>query len=78
MLNQIWVVDCGEETQISRVQLRSQLTRDQVTRIMAAQSSRLERRKTADIVLYNQDLTLDALQTLVQHVSSTVFPSMNC
>lgn len=60
-LDAIVVVDCTEETQISRVQLRSGLSRETVQRVIAAQASRPARRKLADIVVYNEGISLTEL-----------------
>lgn len=49
----ICVVDCDEETQISRVQSRSQLTVDEIRRIIASQASRVDRLVHADDVIHN-------------------------
>lgn len=49
----ICVVDCDEETQISRVQSRSQLTVDEIRRIIASQASRADRLVHADDVIHN-------------------------
>ncbi len=49
----ICVVDCDEETQISRVQSRSQLTVAEVRRIIASQASRDLRLEHADDVIVN-------------------------
>lgn len=49
----ICVIDCDEETQISRVQSRSQLTVDEIRRIIASQASRELRLEHADDVITN-------------------------
>jgi dephospho-CoA kinase len=49
----ILVVDCPEQEQIRRVQLRSGLTADEVRRIMATQLPRSERLAQADDVIDN-------------------------
>ena len=51
--NQIVVVDCPENLQISRVMARSGLAESEVRAIMAAQASRDERLAVADDVLNN-------------------------
>ena len=51
--NQIVVVDCPENLQISRVMARSGLAENEVRAIMAAQASRDERLAVADDVLNN-------------------------
>lgn len=47
------VVDCSEATQIARVMARSGLSREQVTKIMAAQADRAARLAAADMVIDN-------------------------
>lgn len=52
-VSRVLVVDCKEETQISRVMSRSGLSASQVRAIMAAQASRQERLAAADDVIDN-------------------------
>lgn len=59
------VVDCPEETQISRVMRRSNLTRVEAEAILKAQASRQERLTHANAVIENNS-SLDALKTEVQ------------
>jgi dephospho-CoA kinase len=47
------VVDCDEETQVSRVVARSGLSHDEARAIMAAQASRAQRLAAADDVILN-------------------------
>lgn len=49
----VLVVDCLAEVQISRVMARSGLARDEIERIIAAQVSRHQRLRAADIVIFN-------------------------
>lgn len=49
----ILVVDCPEQEQVRRVQLRSGLTADEIRRIMATQLPRTERLAQADDVIDN-------------------------
>ncbi len=60
-VDQVLVVDCLEETQITRVMARSALTRAEVTAIMAQQASRPQRLKAADVVIFNDHLSVAAL-----------------
>lgn len=53
MLQKIIVVDCEEELQIARTMHRSQLTQQQVQKIMAAQVSRSQRLQMADEIIEN-------------------------
>lgn len=64
MLNRVLVVDCPEDMRIARVMLRSGLTRDEVSAILAAQAGRAERLAVADDVIVNTD-SLEALRTQV-------------
>jgi len=52
-VQRILVVDCDEETQVSRVVARSGLSHDEARAIMAAQASRAERLAAADDVILN-------------------------
>jgi dephospho-CoA kinase len=65
-LDEIWVVDCSEVTQVERVQARSQLPREEVLRIMAAQATREQRLAAADVVLLNENKTLEELTSMVK------------
>lgn len=60
-LDQVLVVDCRTETQIARTMQRNGLSRDAVVAIMTSQASRTQRLSAADLVLYNDDLTLAQL-----------------
>ena len=62
-------MDCREETQIQRVQMRSGLTADAVRAIMATQSPRATRRAAADLVVYNDGLALSDLQTKAREIA---------
>ena len=65
-LDQVLVVDCLPETQISRVMARSALSREAVLAIMASQASRAARLHAADAVIFNDTLTLDDLKAQVR------------
>jgi dephospho-CoA kinase len=64
-LDQILVVDCREETQVRRVMQRSAMTEVAVRAVIAAQATRAARLAAADAVLYNDELSLDALEAQV-------------
>ncbi|GKT20301.1 dephospho-CoA kinase [Acidovorax sp. SUPP3334] len=68
-LDRILVVDCSTETQIQRVQQRNGLPRATVEGILAAQASRKDRREAADIVLHNDGVTLQGLQSAVLQIA---------
>lgn len=69
-LDRILVVDCGEETQISRVTARNGLTADTVRHIVAAQAPRLQRLLVADLVLYNDGISIEHLQQQVGEIAT--------
>lgn len=54
ILQRILVIDCSEETQIRRTIERSGLTRDMINGILAAQTSRQQRRSIADDIISNE------------------------
>jgi len=64
-VNWVCVVDCQTETQIQRVMARNSLARPEIEAIMAQQASRAQRLAHADVVIYNDGLDLDQLQTAV-------------
>ena len=68
-LDMVLVVDCLPETQISRVVARNRLTGQDIERIMATQSTRQERLAAADVVIFNQGLSLDELTGQVAQIS---------
>ena len=68
-VNQILVVDCTPEVQIPRVMARSQLTRDAIEQIIAAQAGRTRRLGAADTVIFNVNLSLAQLADEVHQMS---------
>ena len=54
LIDRLVVVDCPEEVQIERVVQRSNLPRQEVEKILAAQATRQERLAHADFVIENQ------------------------
>ena len=64
-LDAVWVVDCQVETQIQRVIARNHLAREAVESIIAAQASRTQRLAAADVVIVNEGISLEALQSQV-------------
>ncbi len=68
-LDRVLVVDCLTPTQIDRVTARSALPRAAVEKIMASQASRMQRLQAADLVLFNDGLTLDQLRSEVLQVA---------
>jgi dephospho-CoA kinase len=49
---------------------RNALARNAIEDIIAAQSSRAARRRAADVVVYNDQLSLDALQSQVNALAA--------
>jgi dephospho-CoA kinase len=68
-LDRILVVDCSEATQIARVQARSGLPRETIEAIIASQAPRAARRALADMVLHNDGIPLDTLQSEVRRIA---------
>lgn len=64
-LDQVLVIDCSPETQITRVMLRSQLPRSEIERIMGQQADRGHRLRAADHVICNDGPDLAELASLV-------------
>lgn len=65
IINRIVVIDCDENTQISRAMARSNLSRIEVASIMAAQTSRTVRLNGADEVVENNG----SLEELIEKVN---------
>lgn len=68
VLQQIIVVDCEEDTQVTRVMKRSQLSAVEVRQIMANQVSRAQRLAAADIVVFNNTDRLADLHQQAQAI----------
>ncbi len=65
----VLVVDCLAQVQITRVMARSGLARDEVERIIASQSSRAERLRAADIVIYNAGPSMEQIANEVAQIA---------
>ena len=68
-VDQVLVVDCLPETQISRVMSRNLLQREAIEKIIANQASREQRLKAADIVIYNESISINQLRDEVNQVA---------
>lgn len=68
-VDRVLVVDCPAATQIERVVARSALQPAQVEAIIAAQAPRALRLAAADIVIYNEGLSLEQLRAQVEQVA---------
>ncbi len=69
-LSRILVIDCTEDTQIARVMERNGLTADDVRKVVAAQATRKQRLASADLVLFNDGITLDHLAQQVREIGT--------
>ena len=67
-LDRVLVVDCEVATQISRVMQRSGWTQAMVENVIASQATRTQRLAAADLVIYNNALTLDDLAVQVREI----------
>lgn len=65
-VDRVIVVDCSEATQVARVMARSGWTADAVRAVIAQQANRGLRRRAADAVLFNDDITQMELARAVQ------------
>jgi len=68
-LDRVMVVDCQVQTQVARVRTRSGLDEAQARAIIEAQAPRALRLAAADIVIFNDGLSLQALALEVQQAS---------
>ena len=68
-VDRVLVVDCPAATQIERVVARSALQPAQVEAIIAAQAPRALRLAAADVVIYNEGLSLEQLGAQVEQVA---------
>ncbi|NUZ05669.1 dephospho-CoA kinase [Schlegelella sp. ID0723] len=64
-VDEVWVIDCAEETQVRRIVARSGWSSDAARAVIASQTSRTRRRAIADVVIDNDAITLDALAEIV-------------
>ena len=64
-VDRVLVIDCEPATQRERVLARNGLPPEEVDRIIGQQASRQQRLACADLVIFNQGLSLEALR---QHV----------
>ena len=69
ILNKILVIDCTEQTQIIRVMLRNTLKKEDVEKIMTNQATRKMRNSAADILIFNDSITVEELGEQVTQVA---------
>lgn len=71
-LDKVLVIDCEVATQISRVIRRSGWTDEAVKKVIASQATRAQRLAVADLVIYNDSLTLDELAGQVRQIAQRI------
>lgn len=71
-LDRVLVVDCCVDTQVARVLARSTLDDATVRRIVASQASRLERRRHADFVVFNESITITQLDVALESIACSM------
>jgi dephospho-CoA kinase len=64
VIDKILVIDCDENTQISRAMTRSKLTEEEVKAMMAAQTSRKVRLNGADEIIENNHSLADLIDKI--------------
>lgn len=69
ILTKILVIDCTQQTQTIRVMLRNTLRKEDVGKIMANQATRKMRNSAADILIFNDSITVDELGEQVTQVA---------
>ena len=69
ILEHVLVIDCLEKTQIERVMIRNTLKHEDVEKIIANQASRKIRNSAADIVIFNDSITVEQLLEQVKQVA---------
>lgn len=67
-VDRVLVVDCDKATQIERVMLRSNWTRAAIEQVIDQQADREARRRCADAVIFNQGLSMAALEDAVHRL----------
>jgi dephospho-CoA kinase len=67
-LHRILVIDCSEASQAERVMTRSGLTLSEVQSIVFAQSSRAQRLKAADIIVFNDGVTIEEFAQQIRKI----------
>jgi dephospho-CoA kinase len=66
MVDVLWVVACDQETQIKRVMVRDDMSRDEALAIINKQMPLNEKVKMADLVIYNDD-SIESLYAQIDH-----------
>ena len=66
LVDRVWVIDCRETTQLERVVARSGWSTDAVRAVIEQQATRACRRAHADVVIYNDRLSIAELEAEVR------------
>jgi dephospho-CoA kinase len=69
VLDQVLVVDCLEQTQIDRVILRNSLKTKDIKKIITSQASRKMRNSAADMLIFNDSISIEQLRLQVTQVA---------
>jgi dephospho-CoA kinase len=69
-LDRVVVVDCSPATQMLRVQTRNGWSTEMIEKIMAAQPRRKDRLALADVVIFNDGISLAQLDAHVQQIAA--------
>ena len=66
LVDRVWVIDCRETTQLERVVARSGWSTDAGRAVIEQQATRARRRGHADVVIYNDRLSIAKLEAEVR------------
>jgi dephospho-CoA kinase len=69
-LDRVLVIDCTEKTQVARVMARNGLAEHEIRDILVAQASRKQRRAAADLIVFNDGISLDNLRLQVREIGA--------
>jgi dephospho-CoA kinase len=67
-LQRILVIDCTQETQMQRVSTRNGLSETEIRKIICAQAPRTARLNAADMVVFNDAISIAELEQLVGEI----------
>ena len=67
-LDRVLVIDCTEDTQVHRVVTRSGLAEAEIRKIICAQAPRTTRLNAADLVLFNDAISIAELEARVGEI----------
>lgn len=75
-VDQVWLVDCEEETQVARIVQRPSWTEAAARAVIHQQASRANRRLAADMVIYNDRINLKQLAQQVDEMWTALTKSL--